>query len=50
MTVGQLADHAGLPADTIRYYLKIGLLPEPPRISSNARRFPAETLDRLASL
>lgn len=46
MTVGQLAGHAGLSADTIRSYLEIGLLPEPPT-SANARRFPAETLDRL---
>lgn len=47
MTVGQLAGHAGLSADTIRSNLEIGLLPEPPRTSANARRFPAATLDRL---
>ncbi len=50
LTIAQLAAHTGLAVDTIRYYLRIGLVPEPPRGPDNARRFPAETLDRLAAV
>ena len=29
LTVSALADQAGLSADTVRYYERVGLLPEP---------------------
>ena len=31
MQIGQLAQHAGVAVDTVRYYEKQGLLPAPPR-------------------
>jgi DNA-binding transcriptional MerR regulator len=30
-TVSALADQAGLSADTVRYYERVGLLPQPAR-------------------
>jgi DNA-binding transcriptional MerR regulator len=35
--IGQLAGLAGVGKDTIRYYEKIGLLPQPPRTASGYR-------------
>ena len=49
MTIGELASKSGLPASTIRYWEKIGVLPEPIR-ASNQRRYSAEAVDRLAVL
>ena len=34
MQIGQLAQHAGVAVDTVRYYEKQGLLPAPPRRGS----------------
>jgi DNA-binding transcriptional MerR regulator len=31
LTVSALADQVGLSADTVRYYERVGLLPEPAR-------------------
>lgn len=47
MTIGQLAAKAGVPASTIRYYEKIGLLPQPHRVSGQ-RHYGADGLDRLS--
>jgi len=38
LTVGQLAARAGVRADTIRYYERSGLLPEPNRTDGDHRR------------
>ena len=46
MTIGELAERAGLAASTIRYYEEMGLLPRPAR-ASGRRVFDEETLDRL---
>lgn len=46
MTIGQLAERAGLAASTIRYYEELKLLPRPVRVSGR-RIFDDETLDRL---
>jgi DNA-binding transcriptional MerR regulator len=48
MTVSQLARQSGTAADTIRYYTRVGLLPEPPRSDAGYRLFGSEVLDRLA--
>lgn len=48
MTVSQLARRSGTAADTIRYYTRIGLLPEPPRSDAGYRLFGPDVLDRLA--
>lgn len=41
-TIGALARLAGVSADTIRYYERIGLLPSPERTSSGYRKYPAD--------
>ena len=47
LSVGQLAARAGVRADTIRYYERAGLLPEPHRPDGDHRRSRAADLDRL---
>lgn len=39
MTIGQLAERLGLNPRTIRYYERIGLLPEPPRTEAGYRLY-----------
>ena len=47
LSVGQLAKHAGVRTDTIRYYERAGLLPAPRRTDGDHRRYGAADLDRL---
>ena len=47
MTIGQVAQRAGIAASSIRYYESIGLLPEPERVHGH-RRYDGEVLGRLA--
>ncbi len=47
LTVGQLASHAGVRSDTIRYYERAGLLPAPNRTDGDHRRYGPADLDRL---
>ncbi|HEV8568187.1 MAG TPA: MerR family transcriptional regulator [Actinoplanes sp.] len=42
ITIGQLADYAGVTIKAVRHYHKRGLLEEPPRDSSGYRRYSAE--------
>src|SRR5215813_14639753 len=42
ITIGQLADYAGVTIKAIRHYHKRGLLAEPPRDSSGYRRYSAQ--------
>ena len=49
MTIGELATESGLPASTIRYWEKIGVLPQPTR-SGGQRRYSADAVQRLAVL
>jgi DNA-binding transcriptional MerR regulator len=42
ITIGQLADYAGVTIKAVRHYHERGLLPEPPRDSSGYRRYSAE--------
>ncbi|MFQ6005609.1 MAG: MerR family transcriptional regulator [Woeseia sp.] len=39
MRIGALAASCGCPAETVRYYEKIGLLPQPPRLSNGYRSY-----------
>ena len=47
LTISPLARQAGVGIDTVRYYERMGLLPEPPRRASGYRVYPADTLQRL---
>jgi MerR family Zn(II)-responsive transcriptional regulator of zntA len=47
MQIGELAKRSGLPIDTLRYYEKQGLIPEPPRKASGYRDYPVITLQYL---
>jgi len=47
MTVGQLARRAGVHIETVRYYERRGLLPEPERTDSGYRRYEPEAVARL---
>src|SRR5262245_54202513 len=42
ITIGQLADFAGVTIKAVRHYLQRGLLEEPPRDSSGYRRYGAQ--------
>lgn len=47
MTIGKVAAEADVAVDTVRYYERAGLLPEPPRRESGYREYPADTVKRL---
>ena len=47
LTVSALADRAGLSADTVRYYERVGLLPPPARSAAGYRLYGQDTVDRL---
>ena len=47
MTIGQLAKQAGVNIDTIRYYERNGLIPEPVRRASGYREYDAADVRRL---
>ena len=47
LTIGRLARAAGVNVETIRYYQRLGLVPEPPRPTGGYRHYPPETVDRI---
>lgn len=47
MKIGEISNHANIPVETVRYYEKIGLLPEPDRTASGYRSYRQVHLDRL---
>lgn len=47
LTVTQVAARAGVRADTLRYYERIGLLPAPRRTSGEHRRYDESVIERL---
>ncbi|HXE72733.1 MAG TPA: MerR family transcriptional regulator [Candidatus Nitrosotenuis sp.] len=47
LTIGQLADAAGVGVETVRFYERQGLLARPPRPVRGYRRYPAEAALRL---
>jgi MerR family redox-sensitive transcriptional activator SoxR len=47
LTIGQLAERAGLRTSHIRFYEKVGVLPEPERVSGQ-RRYSRDVLHRLS--
>lgn len=46
--IGELARRSGAPVETIRYYEREGLLPEPARSDANYRVYGAAVLERLS--
>lgn len=46
LTRGELAKQSGVNFATIRYYEKLGLLPEPPRTNAGYRMFSHESTNR----
>jgi MerR family mercuric resistance operon transcriptional regulator len=46
-TIGGLAKAAGVGVETVRYYQRRGLLPEPPRPPGEIRRYGEDELKRL---
>lgn len=47
MRIGELADRAGVPVKTIRYYEEIGVLPSPSRTPSGYRDYDEAVVGRL---
>ena len=47
MTLGKLAKASDVHIETIRYYQRRGLLPEPPRPARSVRRYGTDTVARL---
>ena len=47
LTIGRVARAAGVPIDTIRYYEREGLLPEPERRLSGYRDYTSDAITRL---
>jgi MerR family mercuric resistance operon transcriptional regulator len=48
MTIGQVAQKAGIGIETIRFYERKGLIEEPPRKESGYRLYQEDVIDRLA--
>ena len=47
MRIGEIAELAGVTTKTVRYYERIGILPEPDRTPSGYRDYGVGTLERL---
>ena len=47
LTIGQLAKHAGVNVETIRYYERRALIPEPPRRASGYRQYSQDFVLRI---
>lgn len=44
MTIGELARRAGVGVETVRYYQRRGLFPEPPRVNRGTREYSPDAL------
>ncbi|GMQ88966.1 MAG: Hg(II)-responsive transcriptional regulator [Gammaproteobacteria bacterium] len=47
LTIGRLAEQAGVNIETIRYYQRIGLVSEPPKPQHGYRIYPADAISRI---
>ena len=47
LKTGELAKHAGVNVETLRFYEREGLLPEPPRRVSGYREYPPDAVQRI---
>jgi len=48
LTIGKLSEYSGVNIETIRYYEKIGIIPEPPRSQGGYRLYNEEYLKHLS--
>jgi MerR family transcriptional regulator, copper efflux regulator len=48
LTVGQIAARAGVSADTIRYYERLGVVPKASRTAAGYRQYPESVIARIA--
>lgn len=46
-TIGQLASDADVGVETVRFYERRGLIPEPPRTDAGYRQYDQEAVDRV---
>src|SRR5690606_5662921 len=47
LTRKQVADHAGVTIEAVRFYEREGLIEEPPRTEANYRKYPEDTIKRI---
>ncbi|NKB89255.1 MAG: MerR family DNA-binding protein [Acidobacteria bacterium] len=47
MTIGSVAEQAGVGVETVRYYQRRGLIPVPPKAAAGFRHYPDETVARI---
>ena len=47
LKTGEVARQAGVNVETLRFYEREGLLPEPPRRASGYREYPPDTVQRI---
>ena len=47
MRIGEVAGHAGVSVDTVRFYERVGVLPAPERTGSGYRDYAPETVERI---
>lgn len=47
LTIGQLAKTSGVNVETVRYYQRINLIPEPAKPAQGYRRYPTATVERI---
>jgi DNA-binding transcriptional MerR regulator len=47
MKIGQIANEAGVSVDTVRFYERVGVLPEPARTESGYRDYEPGTVERI---
>lgn len=45
--IGEAAEQTGVSAEALRYYERLGLLPNPPRTDGGARRYVGHLVDRV---
>ena len=47
LTIGEVARQAGIGVETVRFYERQGLIPDPPRSDSGYRNYPSSAVSRL---
>ena len=47
LTIGEVAKQADVNIETLRYYERRGILPEPPRSGANYRRYPEAAVQQV---